>query len=155
MCSNYQNFPLQILAITWKLFEMQLLFPQHFPESSAGKESSCNAGDSGLIPGSGRSTREGMGNPLQYSWPPPVVQLVKKIHLHCGKPGFDPWVGKIPWKRGRLPTPVLAWRISWTVWSMGSQRVRHDWTTFTFTTLPCFRLFLKYLSLKYLITLFP
>ena len=27
MCSNYQNFPLQILAITWKLFEMQLYFP--------------------------------------------------------------------------------------------------------------------------------
>ena len=31
----------------------------------------------------------------------------KKIHLQCGKPGFDPWVGKIPWKRERLPTPVF------------------------------------------------
>ena len=35
--------------------------------SSDGKESSCNAGDLGLIPGSGRSPGEGNGNPLQYS----------------------------------------------------------------------------------------
>jgi len=33
----------------------------------AGKESACNAGDLGLIPGSGRSSGEGNGNPLQYS----------------------------------------------------------------------------------------
>jgi len=32
-----------------------------------GKESACNAGDLGSIPGSGRSPREGNGNPLQYS----------------------------------------------------------------------------------------
>ena len=35
---------------------------------SDGKESACNAGDSGLIPGSGRSPGEGNGNPLQYSF---------------------------------------------------------------------------------------
>ena len=38
-----------------------------FPPSSVSKESACNAGDTGLIPGSGRSPREGNGNPLQYS----------------------------------------------------------------------------------------
>ena len=38
-----------------------------FPGSSAGKESSCNAGDPGSIPGSGRSPGEGKGYPLQYS----------------------------------------------------------------------------------------
>ena len=27
--------------------------------------------------------------------------------LQCGKPGFDPWVGKIPWRRARKPTPVF------------------------------------------------
>ena len=27
--------------------------------------------------------------------------------LHCRRPGFDPWVGKIPWRRERLPTPVF------------------------------------------------
>ena len=39
-----------------------------FPYSSAGKESTCNAGDPGLIPGSERSPGEGIGYPLQYSW---------------------------------------------------------------------------------------
>ena len=38
-----------------------------YPCSSVGKESACNAGDPGLIPGSGRSPGEGNGNPLQYS----------------------------------------------------------------------------------------
>ena len=38
-----------------------------FPHSSVGKESACNAGHPGLIPGSGRSPGEGNGNPLQYS----------------------------------------------------------------------------------------
>ena len=38
-----------------------------FPGGSGGKESACKAGDLGLIPGSGRSSREGNGNPLQYS----------------------------------------------------------------------------------------
>ena len=38
-----------------------------FPGGSAGKESSCNAGDLGSIPGLGRSPGEGSGNPLQYS----------------------------------------------------------------------------------------
>ena len=40
-----------------------------FPDSSAGKESTCNAGDLGLIPGLGRSSGEGKGYPLQYSGP--------------------------------------------------------------------------------------
>ena len=38
-----------------------------FPGGSAGKESACNAGDLGLIPGLGRSPGEGKGYPLQYS----------------------------------------------------------------------------------------
>ena len=38
-----------------------------FPGGSDGKESACNAGDLGSIPGSGRSPGEGNGNPLQYS----------------------------------------------------------------------------------------
>jgi len=39
-----------------------------FPHSSFGKESTCNAGDPGSIPGSRRSIGEGIGYPLQYSW---------------------------------------------------------------------------------------
>ena len=38
-----------------------------FPHSSVGKSSACNAGDPGWIPGSGRSSGKGNGNPLQYS----------------------------------------------------------------------------------------
>ena len=38
-----------------------------FPGGSEGKESACNAGDPGSIPGSGRSPGEGNGYPLQYS----------------------------------------------------------------------------------------
>ena len=48
-----------------------------FPGSSAGKESTCNARDPGLIPGLGRSPREGIGYPLYYSWTSLVAQLVK------------------------------------------------------------------------------
>ena len=43
------------------------LHTQSFPRGSDGKESACNAGDPGLIPGWGRSPGEGHGNPLQYS----------------------------------------------------------------------------------------
>ena len=50
-----------------------------FPCSSAGKESTCNAGDTGSIPGSGRPPGEGIGYPLQYYWAPLVAQLVKNL----------------------------------------------------------------------------
>ena len=43
-------------------------FQYTIPVGSDGKESACNAGDLGLIPGLGRSPREGNGYPLQYSW---------------------------------------------------------------------------------------
>ena len=77
-----------------------------FPESSVGKASACNAGDPSSIPGSGRSTGEGIGYPLQYSWALLVAQLVKNPAQH-GRTGFHPWFGKIPWRRERLPTPVF------------------------------------------------
>ena len=50
-----------------------------FQGSSAGKESTCNAGDPGSIPGSGRSAGEGIGYPLQYSSASLVAQLVKNL----------------------------------------------------------------------------
>ena len=49
------------------------------PESSVVKESACNAGDPGSIPGLGRSSGEGIGYPLQYSWASMVAQLVKNL----------------------------------------------------------------------------
>ena len=71
-----------------------------FPHSSVSKESACNAGDPGSIPGLGRSPGEGIGYPLQYFWAPLVVQLVKNLPA-MQETGFDPWVGKIPWRRER------------------------------------------------------
>ena len=44
---------------------------------------------------------EGTGYPLQYSQASIVAQLVK--NLQCGRPGLDPWVGKIPWRRKGYP----------------------------------------------------
>ena len=46
---------------------------------SAGKESACNVGEPGSIPGSGRSPGEGIGYPLQYSWASLVAQTVKNL----------------------------------------------------------------------------
>ena len=43
------------------------IIEEGFPPRLAGKESTCNAGDLGLILGLGRSLGEGHGNPLQYS----------------------------------------------------------------------------------------
>ena len=48
-----------------------------FPGSSAGKESTCNAGDPSSIPRSGISPGEGIGYPFQYSWASLVAHMVK------------------------------------------------------------------------------
>ena len=76
------------------------------PGGSEVKAFASTTGDLGSIPGLGKSPGEGSGNPLQYSLASLVVQLVKNC-LQCGRPGFRPWVGKIPWRRERLPTLVF------------------------------------------------
>ena len=86
-----------------------VLFHQFNPrilDGSDGREFTYNAGDPGSIPGLRRSTGEGIGYPLQCSWSFFVVHLIKN-YLQCGRPGFDPWVGKISWRRERLPTAVF------------------------------------------------
>ena len=81
----------------------------------------------------GRSPREGIGYPLQYSWASLVAQTVK-ICPQCRKPGIDPCVRKIPWKREWQPTPVFLpgephgqrTLVGYSPWG---HRVRHDGTT--------------------------
>ena len=81
-----------------------------FPEASAGKESTCNAGDmgdAGSVPGSGRSPGEGNGD-----------------HSIPGS-------GRSPGEGNGDHSSILAWRISWTeepggLQSMGSHRTEHD-----------------------------
>ena len=50
-----------------------------FPDSTVGKDSICNVGDPGSIPGLGRSAGEGIGYPLQYSGDFLVAHLVKNL----------------------------------------------------------------------------
>ena len=50
-----------------------------FPDSSVSKESTCGTGDPGSIPVLGRSTGEGIGFSLQYSWASLVAQLVRNL----------------------------------------------------------------------------
>ena len=82
-----------------------------FPGSSAGKESACNAGDPGLIPGLGRSPGEGLGYLHQYSWASLVFQLVKN------PPAMrKAWVQSLGWEdpleKGTVThSSILAWRI--------------------------------------------
>ena len=64
-----------------------------FPCSSVGKESACNAGDPGLIPGLGRSPGEGKGYPLQYSWASLVAQLVKNLPAM-----WETWIRSLGWE---------------------------------------------------------
>ena len=55
-----------------------------FPGSSDSKESACNAGDMGLIPGLGRSPGERSSNPLEYSWS-------GESHRLRSLAGYSPW----------------------------------------------------------------
>ena len=76
--------------------------------SSVGKESACNSGNPGSISESGRSAGERIGYPFQDSWASLVVPLIKNPPaIRWIRPRFDPWVGKIPWRREQLSTPVL------------------------------------------------
>ena len=71
-----------------------------FPGSSASKESTCNSGDPGLIPGMGRSPGEGIGYPLQYSRGFLVVQMVNNLPAMCKNTGVA------------IHSSILAWRTS-------------------------------------------
>ena len=78
-----------------------------FPDNSVGKESACNPGDPSLIPGWERPTGEGIDYPLQYSWASLVAQLVNYLPTMWETGIGNSWVGKIIWRRERLPTPVF------------------------------------------------
>ena len=102
-----------------------------FPGSSASKESTCNTGGPGLIPGSGRSPREGIGYPLQYSWASVVTQMVNNLLTM-----WETWVRHLGWENPleegmTTHSSILALRIPGIeepggLQSMGSLRVRCD-----------------------------
>ena len=64
-----------------------------FPGGSADKGSACNAGDPGLIPGSGRFSGDGTGHPLQYSGASLVAQMIKNLPERQ-----ETWVRSLGWE---------------------------------------------------------
>ena len=85
------------------------------PDSSVSKESACNSGDPGSVPGLGRSVGEGLGYPLQCSWVSLVAQLVKNLPAMQ-----ETWVQSLGWedpleKGTATHSSILAWRIPQTV----------------------------------------
>ena len=68
-----------------------------------------------MIPGSGRSTGEGIGYALQYSWASLVAYLVKNLPAM-----WETWVQSLGWEdaleKGKVTlSSILAWRIPWAV----------------------------------------
>ena len=96
-----------------------------FPHSSVRKESACNAGDPGLIPGLGRSAGEGIGYPLQLA--SLVAQLVKNPPAM-----WETWVQSLGWKdpwvgEGKgYPLQCSGLENSMDCIVHGLQSVRHD-----------------------------
>ena len=113
----------------------QMIF-MSFPGSSVGKESAYNAWDPSSIPGLGRSTGEGIGYPLQYSWASLVAQLVKNLPAMRETRVWSLGWEDPPEKGKATRASILAWRNPGTTQSMGSQKVRHDWVTFTSLSIP-------------------
>ena len=86
-----------------------------FPDRSVAKESTCNAGDPGSIPGLGRSPGEGIGYPLHYSWASLVAPLVKNPPAM-----WESWIQSLSWedpleKGTATHSSILAWRIPWII----------------------------------------
>ena len=78
------QFDSWVRKIHWRRDRLPTLVFLGFPHGSAGKESACNVGDLGLIPGLGRSPGGGYGNSLQYS-------CLENPHGQRTLEGCSPW----------------------------------------------------------------
>ena len=101
---------ISITVIIW-------IFSKYEPDGSVGQESACNAEDLSLIPGSGRSTAEGMGYPILFSWASFVAQLIKTLPAMG-----EIWLQSLGWEgsleKGKAThSSILACRIPWTVYN--------------------------------------
>ena len=111
------QFPLQY-NLKFLPARLRLSFSTHwgFPCGLDGKESACNAGDPGSIPGSGRYTGEGIGYSFQYSWASLVAQWLVKNPPAM----WETWIRSLGWEdpleKGKAThTSTLAWKIPWTL----------------------------------------
>ena len=95
----------------YREFIIRDTYSKGFHGSSAGKESTCKAGDPSLTLGLERSPREGIGCPFQYSWASLVAQKVMNPPAM-----WETWVLSLVWE-GHLEegmanhSSILAWRI--------------------------------------------
>ena len=91
---QYRPLGRMVTPSVWKILVALTFFcGLGFPDSSVGKESACNAGDPGLSPGWGRSPKEGIDYPLQYSWASLVAQQVKTPPAM-----WETWVRTLGWE---------------------------------------------------------
>ena len=107
MVPLYQNYigcsgkVLHHITLTLELEMPSWVLGLDFPGSSAGKESACNVGDLGSIPGLVRSRGERIGYLLQYSWASLVAQMVK-----------NPPAMREPWGLRSLSYSSASWKLS-------------------------------------------
>ena len=92
-------------------FTVNDLLYQAFPVNSAGRESTCSAGDPSLTPGSGRSPGEEIGHPIQYSRASLVAQMIKNLPIM-----WETWVQSLGWEDPleediATHSNILSWRI--------------------------------------------
>ena len=98
-----------------------------FPDSSVGKESTCNAGDPGSIPRLGRSAGEGKGYPLQYSW------TSQESARNVGDVGSIPGLGRSPGEGKGYPLQYSGLENSMDYMVHWVTKSQTRWATFTFT----------------------
>ena len=108
---------------------MTVFTTKDFLGSSAGLESSCNAGEPSSNPGKWRS-------PKGHATHSGFLGLLGWLRRYKNLPAmWETWVGKIPWRRAWQPTPVFLPGESprtekpGGLQSVGLQRVGHDWVT--------------------------
>ena len=94
----------KLYIYSWEAVYIYIHTPTHihiyvymgFSGGSDSKESACNAGDLGLIPGSGRAPGKRNGYSCQYSWGFLVAQMVKESACNVGDPGLIPGSERCP-----------------------------------------------------------
>ena len=119
---------MQLIYTTWWIWR-QLYFQEGFPGSSAGKESAPS-----LIPELGSSPGEGIGYPTPVFLGFPGGWDGKESTCNAGDCGLIPELGRSLEEGMATHSSILAWRIPMDkepgrLWSMGLQRVRHNWAT--------------------------
>ena len=116
----------QLMKHCWSISSYCTSIIMGFPDSSAGKESTCTSGDPSLIPGSGRSPGEGIGYPLQYSWA--TIWWLRQRNLPATQ---EIWIRSLGWEAPleegmATHSSNLAWETSWTEEPRSVSRFSHS-----------------------------